>query len=453
MYETLKSVQQEYVFSGATKSASFRKKQLTKLKNMLIQHEEEFLQAVNKDLNKQETEAFMMEIGNVHQEITHAIDSLDEWMEPVKVKTPVSHTGSKSYILSEPYGSVLIIAPWNYPIQLTFSPLVGALAAGNCAVVKPSELTPHTSSAIAGAIRATFPQEIVSAVEGDAKTAEALLDQPFDYIFFTGSVAVGKIVMEKAAKHLTPHTLELGGKSPAIVTEDAKLDLAAKRIAWGKFTNAGQTCIAPDYVLVHESVHDKFLKKLQDHTYEMFADKTKNGTFTQIVNEKHFNRLYHYLDNGHVVLGGQYSKENRLISPTILTNVSWNSPIMQDEIFGPILPVFTYKSSSEALMRVRSLPNPLALYVFSEREASQQLFTEQLSFGGGCINDTLMHVANPYLPFGGKGPSGIGAYHGFESFRTFSHQKGMLKQTTKFDMPLRYKQGKLANKMIRNVFK
>ncbi len=239
----------------------------------------------------------------------------------------------------------------------------------------------------------------------------------------------------------------------AIVTEDAKLDLAAKRIAWGKFTNAGQTCIAPDYVLVHESVHDKFLKKLQDHTYEMFADKTKNGTFTQIVNEKHFNRLYHYLDNGHVVLGGQYSKENRLISPTILTNVSWNSPIMQDEIFGPILPVFTYKSSSEALMCVRSLPNPLALYVFSEREASQQLFTEQLSFGGGCINDTLMHVANPYLPFGGKGPSGIGAYHGFESFRTFSHQKGMLKQTTKFDMPLRYKQGKLANKMIRNVFK
>ncbi len=314
MYETLKSVQQEYVFSGATKSSSFRKQQLNKLRDMLIQHEDDLLTAVNKDLNKQETEAFMMELGNVHQEISHAIESIDEWMEPVKVKTPVSHTGSKSYILSEPYGSVLIIAPWNYPIQLTFSPLVGALAAGNCAVIKPSELTPHTSSAIAAAVRATFPQELVTVVEGDAKTAEALLDQPFDYIFFTGSVAVGKIVMEKAAKHLTPHTLELGGKSPAIVTEDAKLDLAAKRIAWGKFTNAGQTCIAPDYVLVHENVYKKFMKKIQDHAYSMFSERTKNGTFTQIVNERHYDRLYQYLGNGSVVLGGQFSREDRLIS-------------------------------------------------------------------------------------------------------------------------------------------
>ncbi len=453
MYATLKGVQQEFVFSGAMKSFHARKQQLEKLKQMLHQHEQEFLRAVNKDLNKQEAEAFMMELGTVHAEITHALESLEEWMEPVNVKTPVTHTGSKSYLVNEPYGSVLIIAPWNYPIQLTFSPLVGALAAGNSAVIKPSELTPHTSSAIAAAVRATFAQEIVAVVEGDAKTSEALLKQGFDYIFFTGSVAVGKIVMKHAAEHLTPHTLELGGKSPVIVAEDAKLDLAAKRIAWGKFTNAGQTCIAPDYVMVHESVYKDFLKKLKKHTYNLFSQRTKEGTFTQIVNDKHFDRLAAFLNDGEMVLGGQSSKEDRLIAPTLLTDVDWDAPIMQDEIFGPILPVFPFKSATEVLVRVRSLPNPLALYVFSEEEQTQKLYTEQLSFGGGCINDTIMHVANPYLPFGGKGPSGIGAYHGYESFRTFSHQKGMLKQTTAFDMPLRYKSGKVMNKIIRSVFK
>lgn len=453
MYETLKGVQQEYVFSGALKTFQARKQQLLKLKDMLQNHESELLAAVNKDLNKQEAEAFMMELGTVHLEINHTLETLEEWMEPVKVKSPVTHAGSTSYVVNEAYGSVLIIAPWNYPIQLTFSPLVGALAAGNSAVIKPSELTPHTSSAIAAAVRSTFAQEIVAVVEGDAKTSEALLEQGFDYIFFTGSVAVGKIVMKHAAEHLTPHTLELGGKSPAIVAEDAKLDLAAKRIAWGKFTNAGQTCIAPDYVMVHEDVYESFLRKLEKHTYNLFSKRTKEGTYTQIVNEKHFDRLAAYLDNGETVLGGQHSKEHRLISPTILTNVDWDAPIMKDEIFGPILPVFTYKSPTEVIVRVRSLPNPLALYVFSEEEQTQTLYSEQLSFGGGCINDTIMHVANPHLPFGGKGPSGIGAYHGYESFRTFSHQKGMLKQTTSFDMPLRYKSGKMANKIIRSVFK
>ncbi|WP_059105797.1 aldehyde dehydrogenase [Shouchella shacheensis] len=453
MVDSLRVAQQDYLFSGATKPLSFRKQQLERLRTMLKRHEGELLKAVKKDLNKQEEEAFLMELGSVYQEITHALDSLENWMRPMKVKNPPSHAGSKSWVHHEPYGSVLIIAPWNYPIQLTFSPLVGALAAGNCAVIKPSELTPHTSSAIAAAVRATFAKEVVAVVEGDAKTAEALLEEPFDYIFFTGSVAVGKKVMEKAAKHLTPHTLELGGKSPAIVDKSAKLELAAKRIAWGKFTNAGQTCIAPDYVLVHEAVYHEFVEKLRDQAHELFAEKTKKGKYTQIVNDRHYKRVKNFLNDGEVVLGGQFSPEDRLIAPTILTNVSWEAPVMQEEIFGPILPIFTYKEASEVLARVRSLPNPLALYVFSEDERVQQLFTEQLSFGGGCINDTLMHVANPHLPFGGKGASGTGAYHGYESFRTFSHQKGLLKQTTKFDFPIRYSLGTLSYKLIRKLFK
>ncbi|MFP7287804.1 aldehyde dehydrogenase [Shouchella clausii] len=453
MYETLLAVQKEHVFTGATKAVAYRKRQLQKLKTMLQTYEKELLSALRADLNKQEPEAMMVEMAFLHQEIDLALESIDEWVKPMKVKTPTSHTGSKSWVATEPYGSVLIISPWNYPIQLTFAPLIGALAAGNAAVLKPSELTPRTSSIMAAAVRATFPKELVTVVEGDAKTAETLLNLPFDSIFFTGSAAVGKIVLEKAAKHLTPCTLELGGKSPVIVDGEAKLKLAAKRIAWGKFLNAGQTCIAPDYALVDEDVYEPFLEQLKAQTYMLFSDKTKEGTYTQIVNDKHFERLRRYLDSGHIVLGGQISPKARLMSPTILTDVPWDAPIMQEEIFGPILPVFRYKTPAEAIQKVRSLPNPLALYVFSENERVQRLFTEQLSFGGGCINDTLMHAANPYLPFGGKGTSGIGAYHGYESFRTFSHQKSLLKQSTTFDVPFRYKQGKIANTFIRNICK
>ncbi|WZX99558.1 aldehyde dehydrogenase [Bacillus sp. FSL W7-1360] len=445
--------QQAYVRSGITKPATFREQQLRKLKEMLERYESTLLTAVQRDLNKQSSEAYMTEFGFVYQEITHALESLTAWMKPVKIKTPPSHVGSRSWVQPEPYGSVLVIAPWNYPIQLTLTPLVGALAAGNSVVLKPSELTPHTSRALAEAITATFSPEVVSVVEGDAKVASALLDQPFDYIFFTGSVAVGKIVMEKAARHLTPHTLELGGKSPAIVDKTAKLTMAAKRIAWGKFSNAGQTCIAPDYVLVHQHVYEPFLEQLKKQTLKLFSERTADGTYTQIVNERHFKRLCAYFDDGTIALGGQHDMSTRMIAPTILTDVSWESAVMQEEIFGPILPVIPYDNEDHVLARLHALPNPLALYVFAEDVAIQELFTAQVSFGGGCINDTLMHVANVHLPFGGKGPSGIGAYHGDESFRTFSHQKSLLKQSTTVDIPFRYQTGKLGEKVIRRLMK
>lgn len=357
-------------------------------------------------------------------------------------------------IYKEAYGVTLVIAPWNYPFQLALSPVLGAIAGGNTVVLKPSELTPNTSHLLADLITKNFDRAYFSVVEGDKDVSQKLLDQRFDLIFFTGSVPVGKIVMEKASQHLTPVVLELGGKSPAIVDEDADLDLAAKRIIWGKCLNAGQTCIAPDYLYVHESVKDALLSKLVVSIKEMYGDQPlENEEYSHIVNERHFDRLVDYIHNGNVFHGGEHKRENLVIEPTILTDATWDDRVMQDEIFGPILPVFTFHTIEEVVEAVRSNEKPLALYYFTEDEDRQQHIIEALPFGGGAMNDTLMHITNPNLPFGGVGQSGVGSYHGKASFDAFTHEKSILKQTTKFDFAFRYPSSKTGLSVIKKLFR
>ncbi len=369
-----------------------------------------------------------------------------------KVKTPLTHFGAASYIYPEPYGTALIISPWNYPVQLAIGPLIGAISAGNCAIVKPSELTPATSELLEKIIRDLFPEEYIAVVQGGVETSQALLKEKVDYIFFTGSASVGKVVMEAAAKNLTPITLELGGKSPCIVHEDAKIKVAAKRIAWGKFTNAGQTCIAPDYLYLHRRIKDVFLEEFKlaiEDLYEKYP--LVNPHFTRIIHKKHFDRLHSYLNNGEILIGGKAKEEALTIEPTVLTNVSWDEPIMKEEIFGPILPVFEYDDVEEVMAKIQ--PDPLALYLFTESKNVQETILNNVSFGGSCVNDTIYHVATPPLPFGGVGASGTGSYHGKSSFNTFSHKKSILKQTTRFDIPFRYPTIKNGLNLIKKILK
>ncbi|MCR6109895.1 aldehyde dehydrogenase [Bacillus sp. A301a_S52] len=452
--QTLIQKQKQYFYSGETKGLSFRKAQLTKLKEAIKKREQDIMDALKKDLNKGQQEVFFTEIGFLYSELKDMMKNVDYWAEPRKVKTPISHMGGKSYIYKEPYGVTLIISPWNYPFQLCLGPLIGALGAGNTAILKPSELTPNTSTVIRDLIVATFPEEYVAVVEGDVEVSQALLNEKFDYIFFTGSTSVGKKVMEAAAKHLTPVTLELGGKSPAIVMEDADLKLAAKRIVWGKFINAGQTCVAPDYVLVHESRRRKFLKLLVHYTKKWFdEDARRRKPYPRIINERHVDRLAGLLKNtDKVFYGGAYDRDQRFVEPTIMMDVSMNDAVMAEEIFGPILPVLFYKYDYEIIETVRKRPNPLALYLFTEDKESERMVLSNLSFGGGCINDTIMHLATPYLPFGGVGESGMGAYHGKNSFDTFTHEKSIFKQTTAFDLPVRYGQSQTSMSALRKMW-
>ncbi|WP_413375241.1 aldehyde dehydrogenase [Alkalihalobacillus sp. 1P02AB] len=453
LFAQLRMKQKEFFYDGETKKLDFRLAQLEKLKVVLKENERLFFDALAKDLNKSKEEAFLTEMSMLYQEINHMKKHLADWVKPEKVKTVVTHVGSQGFIQHEPYGVALIIAPWNYPVQLAFSPLIGAIAAGNCAVIKPSELTPNVSRAITNVINSAFPKEFIHVVEGAVEESQALLDEPFDYIFFTGSVGVGKVVMEAASKHLTPLTLELGGKSPVIVDKDAKLDLAAKRIVFGKFLNAGQTCVAPDYLLVDEEVKEEFLAELKKEIKRFKEDKVKKGKYVRIVSDRHFKRLVKFLDEGDVIIGGEYEEGSLKIEPTVMENVSLTSALMEEEIFGPILPVFVYQNLNEVFSIVRERPNPLALYLFTENKEVEQKVLESLSFGGGCVNDTVMHLATPYLPFGGVGESGMGAYHGYESFNAFSHRKSILKQTTKFDLAVRYKQNKLTTTVLKKLMK
>ncbi|MBS4211084.1 aldehyde dehydrogenase [Neobacillus rhizophilus] len=453
-YSFLVNKQKAFFRKEQTKNISFRLAALKKLKDAIKVNEQEIMAALKEDLNKSELDAYAAEIGFVLAELTFTIKNLSSWVKVKSVKTPMTHFGSTSYIYSEPYGVALIIAPWNYPFQLAIAPLIGAIAAGNCAVLKPSELTPKTSEVLAKLINGLYPEEYVSVVEGGVETSTALLEEKFDYIFFTGSVPVGKIIMKAAAKHLTPVTLELGGKSPCIVHDDANLKVAAKRVAWGKFTNAGQTCIAPDYLYVHKNVKDKFLSEFKNTIKELYGENPlRNSDFTHIVSERHFKRLEGFLDNGQVYSGGKTNSETLAIEPTVLTNISWDDPIMQDEIFGPILPVMEYSNLSEVVDGIHNHPKPLALYIFSENNQVQQTVLNSVSFGGGCVNDTVYHFVSPHLPFGGVGPSGIGSYHGKGSFDTFSHKKSVLKQTTLFDIPFRYPNFKNGLKMLRMFLK
>ncbi|WP_442637384.1 aldehyde dehydrogenase [Rossellomorea marisflavi] len=431
-YQDLLTKQRTYFRTGETKSVSFRINTLNTLKSLVQKHEQDILDAVKQDLNKSELEAKRAEVGLVIGEIDFMVENLEEWAATKEVPTPASHEGAKSFIQPEPYGSALVIAPWNYPFQLAVTPLVGAIAGGNTAVLKPSELTPKTSALLSTLINDNFPEEYLHVVEGEVETSTALLKEDFDYIFFTGSTGVGKIVAEAAAKHLTPTTLELGGKSPTIVHEDANLDEAAQRIARGKFANAGQTCVAPDYLLVHSSVKDELMSKFKEVITASYGENiVENPNFGHVVSERHFDRLVGFLDNGSIVTGGKHDRDNLIIEPTILDNISWDDSVMQDEIFGPILPVMTYDSLDEIIEPIVKRPKPLALYLFSDDEAVQDEILSTISFGGGSINDTINHMTSHYLPFGGVGDSGMGAYHGKASFDTFTHFKSVLKRSTK----------------------
>lgn len=446
--------QKSYYKSGQTRPLQHRLTALNYLKDTIKRHEAEVIEALHQDLNKSEFESYMTEIGILYTEIDYTIKHLKKWMKPKKMKTALTHVGTKGEIYPDPYGVTLIIAPWNYPFQLAMAPLIGAIAGGNTAIVKPSELTPHTAEVIEKIITDDFIPEFIAVKQGGVDVSQQLLDTPFDYIFFTGSVNVGKIVMEKASKHLTPHTLELGGKSPAIVHEDASLKLAAKRIAWGKFINAGQTCVAPDYVYVHQDVKDDFLTYLTEAIEDLYSHQPlKNPDYTHIVSDKHFDRLTHFLDDGTLFHGGDTNKETRAIAPTILTDVTWDMPVMAEEIFGPILPIMTYENLDFIIDDITKQPKPLALYLFTETEHTREKVIAEIPFGGGCINDTIYHLATPYLPFGGVGQSGTGNYHGKFSFDTFTHQKSILKQTTMFDVPLRYPNQKAGLKWVKKLMK
>lgn len=452
-YSSIVYKQKAFFQTGKTKDLTFRLDALQKLRNAIKTYEKELMEALRTDLNKSEFDTYSTEIGVVLEEIRFVQKRLRSWIKMKKVKTPFTHFGSKSLIISEPYGVSLIISPWNYPFQLAVAPLIGAVAAGNCAVVKPSELTPKTSEILGRILTEIFADNYISVVQGGVETSQALLNESFDYIFFTGSVPVGKIIMEAAAKQLTPVTLELGGKSPCIVHHDANLKLAAKRIAWGKFVNAGQTCIAPDYLYLHTSIKVKFFDYLKEAITELYKEPLRNPDFTRIVNERHFNRLCSFLDNGDILLGGNSDPKKLLLEPTVLTNITWDHPIMKDEIFGPILPVLEYDEIIQVIEGIHHHPKPLSLYIFTDSEKIQQQVLRSVSFGGGCINDTVYHFASPHLPFGGVGSSGIGAYHGKGSFDTFSHKKSVLKQTTLFDIPFRYPNVKNGLKKIKLFLK
>ena len=433
-------IRQQRLFfaTGKTKDVSFRLEQLQVLRKTVKDNQAAILEALKADLNKPTFEAYATEIG-VLKEIDYTIKHLKSWTKPKKVASTPEQFPSEAVIYPEPLGVVLIIAPWNYPFQLTLSPLVGAIAAGNCAILKPSELAPHTSRVIADIFQKNFDSSYIAVVEGGVETSQKLLKEKFDRIFFTGGTAVGKIVMEAAAKQLTPVTLELGGKSPCIVDADINLEHTARRITWGKFINSGQTCIAPDYLLVDKTIKKDLIENIKNCLKEFYGDDPENNPdYGRIINQKQFARLTAFLNNGEIIVGGKTNPETLYIAPTLIDNVSLDAPLMQEEIFGPILPIVEYNNLSEAIGIVNSQPKPLALYLFSKNKDYQEKILRETSSGGVCINDTVMQVGIPDLPFGGVGFSGIGSYHGKASFDTFSHQKSVLKKSFLFDPKWRY---------------
>ncbi|MEM9568471.1 MAG: aldehyde dehydrogenase [Cyanobacteria bacterium P01_E01_bin.34] len=429
--------QRQFFATGRTKSLEFRLEQLGRLKQAIIDRQEDILAAAKADLGRPAFEAYF-EIATL-AEVNKALKNLRGWMKPEKVKLGIDQFPGAAWRQPEPLGVVLIIGPWNYPFQLMMSPLVGAIAAGNCAVLKPSEHAPHTSKVVADIVAAVFDPNFVAVFEGEVDTSQLLLREKFDHIFFTGGTEVGRIIMQEAAKTLTPVTLELGGKSPCLVDADVKLDVAVRRIAWGKFINAGQTCIAPDYILVERGVKDIFIEQMKATIAEFFGENPdRSSDFGRIVHERHFDRLVQFLSDGDVAIGGDSDRDRRYIAPTVLDNVSWDEAVMQEEIFGPILPVLTYDSLDEAIAKINERPKPLALYVFSNSSDVQERVLSSTSSGGACINDTVMHVGVDTLPFGGVGNSGIGAYHGKFTFDTFSHYKSVLKKGVWLDLKWRY---------------
>ena len=437
--EAINKLQKDYFDAGHTRPWETRDKNLRLLLEAIQDNKERILAAAAKDLGKPETESFITEYGFSLSEIRNLRKNLKRWMKPKRINPGILISPGKTRIVSEPLGQVLIIGPWNYPIQLVLAPLVGAIAAGNCAVVKPSELTPNCSKLICDILGEIFSEELIAVFEGGAQTSKELLNYRWDHIFFTGSTKVGRSVAERAAKTLSPTTLELGGKSPCIVSEDCNLKLAARRVTWGKFMNAGQTCVAPDYVLVHHNVKSEFLKLCTANVKQFYGeDPMKSRDYGRIVSKQHCERLVNFVESGRVYHGGVANIEERYLSPTIMDIVDDNDPLMQEEIFGPIMPVIAYDNIADVIKKVREKERPLALYLFAKDEKVIEDISRNLSFGGGCINDTIMQLVNHNMPFGGVGSSGIGSYHGPFSFDTFSHKKALVVQNSWFDIPLRY---------------
>jgi len=431
--------QRAFFASGATLDVPFRIRALTALREAILQEEKRISAAIRKDLGKSEFETCATETGLVLAEIALALKHLGRWAKPRPVPVPLNQFPTRGCVHPTPKGLVLVISPWNYPFQLAASPLVSALAAGNCVLLKPSELAGATASVLAGLVRSCFQPEHVAVVEGDAVASSALLAMPFDHIFFTGSSRVGRIVMESAAKNLTPVTLELGGKSPCLVCADANLSSAAKRIAWGKFLNAGQSCIAPDHVLVHESAKNDFLRELSKALLSFYGpDPSRSPDYGRIVDDRNFGRLEAMLGDGRPLAGGHCDSATRYIAPTVLDNIREGSPLLTEEIFGPILPVYGFGDISEVQGRIRRLPRPLALYVFTKDMRLANRFVREIPCGGACINDTVVQFANPHLPFGGLGASGMGACHGKAGFDTFTHFKSVARTPAAFDLPVKY---------------
>lgn len=430
--------QRDFFQTGKTQSIEFRSQQLQRLQQAILQDQDRLIKALQADLRKPELESYATEISVV-RDISYALKHLKRWAKPQRVAVSLEQFPASAQIYPEPLGVVLLISPWNYPIQLAFTPLIGAIAAGNCAVLKPSEIAPQTSHAIAELVQRTFDPAYIAALEGGVETSQALLAEPWDHIFFTGSTQVGRVVMQAAAQHLTPVTLELGGKSPCIVDADVDLKTTARRITWGKFLNAGQTCIAPDYLLVDRRLKADLLTEIQACIQEFYGDDpAQSPDFARMVSDKHFQRLAGLLDRGQIVVGGQTNPSDRYIAPTVIDQVTLDDPIMQEEIFGPILPVLEYDQLDEAIAMVNQRPKPLALYFFSNNSAKQAQVLQSTSSGGVCLNDTILQIAIRELPFGGVGASGMGAYHGKASFDTFTHYKSVLKKPFWLDLNWRY---------------
>lgn len=448
--------QQNHFFSsGKTIPAEFRLKQLESLKEAMIRHEADLAAALKEDLGKSRMESYMCEIGLTLSELTWMQKHLRSLMRSKRVSTPAAQFAAKSFRSPSPYGTVLIMSPWNYPVLLTLDPLIDAIAAGNTAVVKPSAYAPCTFDVMKTMIEECFPAHYVAVVDGGRAENQALLQQRFDMIFFTGGKTVGREVLRHAAEYLTPVTLELGGKSPCIVDSTAKIRLAAKRIVFGKYLNCGQTCVAPDYILCDKRIRDELITAILAEIEKQFGkEPLKNPNYGKIINEKHFERILGLINGEKLVYGGQSEPESLRIAPTVLNNITWDDAVMGEEIFGPLLPILTFDTLAEALDTVESHPHPLALYFFSEDKAAQKKVLDTCRFGGGCINDTIIHLATSDMPFGGVGESGMGSYHGRVGFETFSHYRSIVDKKTWMDLPIRYqKYTRLKEKMLRMFLK
>ena len=451
--QTRLAAMRRFFQSGTSKDPAFRKQQLRLLKAALAQHEDAILAALQQDLGKHAIDGYTSELLLLYEEIDFCLKHLKRWCKPRRKPTPMAFKPGKSCVFPEPYGLALIMAPWNYPVQLLFAPLIAAIAAGNVAALKPSEVAPAVSRLVSGLVSETFAPDYIACFPGDAEMAKALLAQQFDYIFYTGSTAIGRLVMAAAARRLTPVTLELGGKSPCIVDKDIPIATAARRIAWGKFYNAGQTCVAPDYVYVHQEIHEPFVNTLQDVLRDFYGpDAAQSPEYGRIINRRHYDRLQS-LNAGSSFSLGTAERSKRFIPPTIIDNATWDHPAMAEEIFGPILPVLVYRDLQEALDEIRRRPHPLALYVFSRHKQTVSNVVRSVPSGGVCVNDTIKHLSTPHLPFGGVGDSGMGRYHGKAGFDTFSHYRSLMHRSFWPDIKILYPPYKMSLTKLKRVLK